>query len=437
MSWRSIPRSTRFGSGTPRCASIRPQGRNRRPQCEPRSNSYGANYPHYNFVARRAARVAGGAAAQRRLSGATAQSLLLGGIALGLALIPANWQIWLAGGEAGDRVLTFARELGLMGLFFLAGTRFDLKEVWQMRRVSLFVGVTGLLLFSLTAVALLLLGQDGSAAITAAAAIVGTSVWLPSQLSLSPEKGATAAAPLKCAGVAMTLLSLASLHFYAVFHALSGRAMTRSAWAIVAVYEVVKLAVFFSFAYFVASRFLTRTEGRVSPTRTLIGYVLIAVLILVLAQSFVGQLGALAWAFAAGALLGRSEMWRRASNSGQPIAVTALLSFAFLPLLLQSHGRRLTDTGLGHFRRHRRADIQIRGGLGGHPCFRRIERRRRTNRRHNSGIRRTGRSGSRLQRHEVGGWWTTLLRHSGLRLCLFTVQPRALAALRLVREPVG
>lgn len=281
-----------------------------------------------------------------RLSSAIALSLSLCGLALGLALIPANWRMWLAGGETGDRALTFARELGLTGLFFLAGTRFDLKEVWQVRRISLFVAVTGLLLFSLTAVALLLLGQDGSAAITAAAAIVGTSVWLPSQLSLASEKEATAAAPLKCAGVAMTLLSLASLHFYAVFHALSGRAMTRSAWAIVAFYEVVKLAVFFSFAYFVASRFLTRTEGRVSPTRTLIGYVLISVLILVLAQSFVGQLGALAWAFAAGALLGRSEMWRRAGNSGQPMAVTALLSFALLPLLLQSHGRRLADIAL-------------------------------------------------------------------------------------------
>lgn len=283
---------------------------------------------------------------QRRLSDATALSLSLCGVVLGLALMPANWRMWLAGGETGDRLLTFARELGLMGLFFQAGTRFDLKDVWQVRRVSLFVAVTGLLLFSLTAVALLLLGQDSSTAITAAAAIVGTSVWLPSQLPLAPEKEATAVASLKCAGASLTFLSLASLHFYAVFHALSGRAMTRSAWAIVAFYEVVKLAVFFSFAYFVASRFLSRAEGRVSPTRTLVGYVLIAVLILVLAQSFVGQLGALTWAFAAGALLGRSELWRRAGNSGQPMAVTALLSFALLPLLFQSHGRRLTDIAL-------------------------------------------------------------------------------------------
>lgn len=283
---------------------------------------------------------------RRRLSDATALSLSLCGVALGLALIPANWRMWLAGGETGDRLLAFARELGLMGLFFLAGTRFDLEEVWQVRRVSLFVAVTGLLLFSLTAVALLLLGQDGSAAITAAAAIVGTSVWLPSQLSSASEKGAIAAAALRGASAVLTLLSLTALHFYAVIHALSGRAMTRSAWAIVAIYEVVKLAVFFSFAYFVGSRFLNRAEGRVSPTRTLVGYVLIAVLTLVLAQSFVGQLGALAWAFAAGALLGRSETWKRAGGGGQPIAVTALLSFALLPLLFQSHGRRLTDIAL-------------------------------------------------------------------------------------------
>ncbi len=284
--------------------------------------------------------------AQRRLSGATALSLSLGVVALGLTMLPADWQARLAGGEAGDRLLTFARELGLTGLFFLAGTRFDLKEVWRVRRVSLFVAVTGLLLFSLTAVALLLLGQDGSAAITAAAAIVGTSVWLPSQLSLSPEKGTTAAAPLRGAGAALTLLSLVSLHFYAVFHALSGRAMTRSAWAIVAIYEVVKLAVFFSLAYFVASRFLNRAEGRVSTVRTFVGFALIVILILVLAQSFVGQLGALAWTFVAGALLGRSETWRRIGRSGQPMTVTALLSFALLPLLLQAHGRRLTDVAL-------------------------------------------------------------------------------------------
>ena len=103
----------------------------------------------------------------RRLSVVTAQSLALCLMALGLTMIPTDWQARLAGGEAGDRMLTFARGLGLTGLFFLAGTRFELNEVWQVRRVSLFVAVTGLLLFSLTAAALLLLGLDGGAAITA------------------------------------------------------------------------------------------------------------------------------------------------------------------------------------------------------------------------------------------------------------------------------
>jgi Kef-type K+ transport system membrane component KefB len=279
----------------------------------------------------------------RRLAVVTAQGLALGGIALGLALLPASWQAWLAGGEAGDRVLTFARELGLTGLFFFAGTRFELKEVWQARRVSMFVALSGLVVFFLTTAALLLLGLSGSAAIIAAAAIVGTSVWLPSQLSLAPERGAVAAAPLRGAGAALTLLSLMALHLYAVFYALSGRTMTRSAWASVAFYEVVKLVMFFASAYFVASRFLRRAEERVSPARPLIGYVGFVVLIFVLALSFVGQLGALVWAFVSGALLGGSETWRRVVRAGQPTTTTMLLSFALLPLLLQSHGRKLTD----------------------------------------------------------------------------------------------
>ena len=282
----------------------------------------------------------------RRLAVVTAQGLALSGIALVLALIPNSWQTWLAGGEAGDRVLTFARELGLTGLFFLAGTRFDLKEVWQSRRVSFFVAGAGALLFVTAVIALTLFGQNRGVAITAAAAIVGASLWLPGQISGSVNKGALAVAAIKGAGVGLVFLSLAVLHFYAVFHALSGRAMTRSAWTIVALYEVVKLAVFFSFACFAADRFLARAESRVSPARTLIGYVLIAVLIFVLAVSFVGQLGALAWAFVSGALLTRSETGRRISESDQPVAIAVLLSFAFLPLLLQSHGRQLTSSML-------------------------------------------------------------------------------------------
>ena len=281
-----------------------------------------------------------------RLSSATALSLSLCGVALGLALIPVNWQAWLAGGETGDRVLTFARELGLTGLFFLAGTRFDLKEIWQARRISFFVTGAGALLFVTAVIALTLFGQNRGVAITAAAAIVGASLWLSGQPSLSMNKRGMAAAPIKNAGAVLTFFSLAVLHFYAIFHALSGRAMTRSAWTIVALYEAVKLVVFFSSAYFAASQFLARAEGRVSPARTLIGYVLIAVLIFVLAVSFVGQIGALVWAFVSGVLLRRSETGRRISDSDQPVAIAVLLSFAFLPLLLQTHGRRLTDTGL-------------------------------------------------------------------------------------------
>ena len=283
---------------------------------------------------------------QRRLSDATALSLSLCGVVLGLALIPANWRMWLAGGETGDRALTFACELGLTGLFFLAGTRFDLKEVWQSRRVSFFVAGAGALLFVTAVIALTLFGQNRGVAITAAAAIVGASLWLPGQISGSANKGALAVAAIKGAGVGLAFLSLAVLHFYAVFHALSGRAMTRSAWTVVALYEVVKLVVFFSSAYFAASRFLARVESRVSPARTLIGYVLITVLIFVLALSFVGQLGALVWAFVSGAVLSHSKMGKIVGENDRPVAIAVLLSFAFLPLLLQSHGRRLTDTGL-------------------------------------------------------------------------------------------
>ena len=283
---------------------------------------------------------------RRHLSGATALSLSFCGVALFLALMPMHWQAWLAGGETGDRVLTFARELGLTGLFFLAGTRFDLKEVWQARRISFFVTGAGALLFVTAVITLTTLGQNRGAAITAAAAIVGASLWLPSQFSLSNNERGMAAAPIKNAGAVLTFLSLAVLHFYAVFHALSGRAMTRSAWTIVALYEVVKLLVFFSSTYFAASRFLARVESRVSPARTLIGYVLITVLIFVLALSFVGQLGALVWAFVSGTVLSRSKIGRMVGESERPVAIAVLLSFAFLPLLLQSHGRRLTHTGL-------------------------------------------------------------------------------------------
>jgi Kef-type K+ transport system membrane component KefB len=140
-----------------------------------------------------------------------------------------------------------------------------------------------------------------------------------------------------------TALALLAVYFYDIFAVIrNARAASSSVYLIVALYELVKLIVLFAFAYFISSRFLARAEGRISTARTTIGFVLIAVLIFALAAITTSQLGALAWAFVAGALWRRSESGKRFSESERPLASAVLISFAFLPVLLQSHGRRLT-----------------------------------------------------------------------------------------------
>jgi Kef-type K+ transport system membrane component KefB len=111
---------------------------------------------------------------------------------------------------------------------------------------------------------------------------------------------------------------------------------------VVPLYESVKLLVFFAFAYFISSRFLARAEGHISASRTTIGFALIAILLFALAAITTNQLGAIAWAFVAGALWRRSEIGKRFSARERPLASATLISFVFLPVLLQSHGRRLT-----------------------------------------------------------------------------------------------
>ena len=92
------------------------------------------------------------------------------------------------------------------------------------------------------------------------------------------------------------------VYFVDVLSTSSRPSWTLFAYVIVTAYEAVKLFVLFGFAYFVCSRFLSRAEGRVSTTRTTIGFVLIAILIFGLILIATNELPAFAWALVAAAL---------------------------------------------------------------------------------------------------------------------------------------
>src|SRR5689334_23410058 len=76
-------------------------------------------------------------------------ALVLAGISVMLA--PSHWRESLVTGETADRILVFARDIGLTGLFFLAGIRFDFKQAWKARRISLMVAGSGVILFAVGA----------------------------------------------------------------------------------------------------------------------------------------------------------------------------------------------------------------------------------------------------------------------------------------------
>src|SRR5215813_6958613 len=68
----------------------------------------------------------GGRLARRQSRSETfGSSLALCAVALGLALIPADWRSWLASGDAGADIGAFARVAGITGLIFLAGLRLE------------------------------------------------------------------------------------------------------------------------------------------------------------------------------------------------------------------------------------------------------------------------------------------------------------------------
>lgn len=265
-------------------------------------------------------------------------------IAKSVWLFPADWRDWWAGGPWGDRLLTSVRIVGLTGMLFLAGTRFDSEQLRRKFGLMLGFALSAGVLFAAVVLLLKLFGGlDSGPIVLVAATVIASSLWLPGELSRFDKEDNDLPINWQARAVVFTALAVLAVYFYDVFAVIRhSRAANTSVYIIVALYESVKLLVLFAFAYFISSRFLARAEGRISASRTTIGFVLVAILIFALAALTTNQLGALAWAFVAGALWRRSEIGKRFSESERPLASAVLISFVFLPLLLQSHGRRLT-----------------------------------------------------------------------------------------------
>ncbi len=262
-----------------------------------------------------------------------------------IAFAPTAWRAWLVSGNTGDRALSFARIAGVAGLLFLSGARGNYSQFSKSSKCHLYVSFAAGLLFALAIAMLAVMGQQDHGAILVTAVVVaGASLWLPGEL-LRGAKGSAVPAEMATSGAPLTLTALAILvvHFYSVLSVIGGRRATIAGFTIVVLYEATKLVVFFSFAYFITTRFVDRAEGRVSTGRMSIAYLLITILFFVLAFLTISQLVALAWAFVAGALWTRSEVGRRFGESSKVSALCLLMSFAFLPALLQTHGRSLTS----------------------------------------------------------------------------------------------
>ena len=289
--------------------------------------------------------VLGGTKLSRRfgLPGAVGCGVALCVIAISVGLSAANWRGGWASGIWGDRLLTSVRIVGLTGMLFLAGTRFNSDHLRRKLLAMLGFALSAAILFVVVILLLLKLFSSPGPIVLLAAIIVASSLWLPGELSRSDKEDNDPMSDWQAGAVVFTALAMLAVYFYDLFAIIShARSARTSVYIIVGLYESVKLLVLFAFAYFICTRFLARAEGRISASRTTIGFVLIAALIFGLAAIATNQLGAIAWAFVAGVLWRRSEIGKRFSETETPFATATLISFVFLSVLLQSHGRRLT-----------------------------------------------------------------------------------------------
>ena len=260
-------------------------------------------------------------------------------IAIAIGISPATWRAMWAGGLGGDRLLTAARIVGVCGLLFLAGTRFDFAQIRRRADLIFRTLVAGCVLFVIVFLVTKLLSMDVATVVLLAGCVIASSLWLPGDFRRYAKKTDLAI------NWQVFALTFTACGFLVIYLAEVLAAAARASWSvriIVLLYEAVKLFVLFGFAYYICSRFLTRAVGRVSATRTIVGFVLIAVLIFGLTILTTNELGAFAWAFVAGALWQSSKIAREFSEAHRPFGSAMLMSLAFVPLMLQPHGRTLS-----------------------------------------------------------------------------------------------
>jgi Kef-type K+ transport system membrane component KefB len=260
-------------------------------------------------------------------------------IAVGLGLFATNWRAWVAGDAGGDRLLTYARLVGLTGMFFLAGTTFRAQNI-RRTRIAGFAALSALLLIITTLLFISLANQPVGTAAFIAASFVSSSLWFPAAFRTS-ENDRSVAANLSGA-IAFTATVMFGAYLAEVLSAIPAARNAATTFAIVTLYELVKLAVVFGFAYFISTRFLARAHGRVSQVRTQVGFILIAILFFALISLAAGTIASMAWAFIAGALWRKTDFGDEFGKRPKPIASALLVSLVFLSLLLQVHGRELS-----------------------------------------------------------------------------------------------
>ena len=260
-------------------------------------------------------------------------------IAIAIGLSSATWRATWAGGPGGDRLLSSARVVGITGMLFLAGTRFDFALIRQRTELTsrtIIAAAVAFVLFVIVAT-WTAIATDFSSIILLAASVIASSLWFSGQGRDADKNEFTI--KWQAAAVVFTACAFVAVYFFDILSVTRRASSSLVTHIIVGLYEAVKLFVLFGFAYFISSRFLSRAQGHVSATRTTTAFVLIAVLIFGLIFITTNQLGAFAWAFVAGAMWRRSETGMGFGETNRPAAAALLMTLAFVPLTLQTHGR--------------------------------------------------------------------------------------------------